>query len=255
VLNLGYLRHYSERARDTLLQDGVWPFLWRVAVKGLSPFGTLGIVNLYERDVTLPLPPVGSRVRLSVDEATLQELDALTALRMLDLSGPAVLGAARLERDFRLQIVRRFHRGWKCYVARVQGKIVHCTWVAVKWAESIGHRFIVLKDDEAYTADAYTAKAWRNQGIHRLVKFHILQDLQKAGCQTAYVLVHVDCRPSKWVQVLMGYHTLGTVLYFASRWTQKTWVLPLRGACGPFLGETLPAAASPDLAGLSCSLP
>lgn len=232
----------------------MWPFLWRVAVKGLSPFGALGVANLYERDVTMPLPPVVSRVRLAVNEATLQELDALAALRMRDLSGPAVAGASCLERDVRLQIVRRFHRGWKCYVARAGGEIVHCTWVARKWAESVGHRFIVLKDDEVYTADAYTAKAWRNQGVHRLVKFHILQDLQKAGCQTAYVLVHVDCRPSKWVQVLMGYQTLGTVLYFASRWTAKTWVLPLRGACGPFLEETLPAAAAPEWAGLSCSI-
>lgn len=256
VFILDHVKHYSRRTRDTLVQDGIMPFLWRTAVKCASPFGRLGIVNLYEKDLTAPLTEVRSRVRLTVGEATSDDLDALTGLRMLDQDMPAAILAAHMERDLRLQIIGRFQRGWKCYVARAGGEIVHCTWLARSWAESIGHRFIIMKDDEAYTADAYTAKAWRSKGLHRLVKFHILSDLQKAGFRTAYVLVHVDCRPSKWVQVLLGYTTLGTVLYFASHRLRRTWVLPLRGTSGPFLEHTIPPPQpdAADLAGLSCTV-
>jgi hypothetical protein len=237
---LDQLQHYGRRTSDTLIQDGVAPLLWRTLIKCASPFGRLGIVNLYEKDLTGPVEPVRPRVQLAVNQASLDDLEALTALRMLDETRPESMRRAHIEQQLRLQSIQRFGRGWKCYVARAEGRIVHCTWVAVKWAESIGHRYIALKEDEAYTADAYTAKAWRSKGLHRLVKFQILQDLKKANYQTAYVLVHVDCRPSKWVQVLLGYKTLGTVLYFASRRSHKTWVLLLRGSAGPFLEQNIP---------------
>lgn len=252
---LDQLQHYGRRMRDTLIQDGVVPLLWRTLIKCLSPFGTLGIVNLYEKDLSAPMAPVCCRVTLAVNEASLEDLDALTALRMQDEPMPPSARRTQIERRLRLQSIQRFGRGWKCYVARAEGRIVHCTWVAVRWAESIGQRYIALKEDEPYTADAYTAKAWRSKGLHRLVKSRILQDLKQANYQTAYVLVHVDCRPSKWVQVLLGYKTLGTVLYFASHRAHKTWVLLFRGSAGPFLETSipLPQLDPAGLADFSCS--
>jgi hypothetical protein len=211
------------------------PLIWRMLVKCASPLGLLGVANLYRVDLTHPLPQVCSQVMLRIEKATLLDLEALTALRMHDLRASGASLGPQVEQGFREQTLQRFARGWKCYVARVDGAIIHCTWVAKSWAESIGHRFIVLKENEAYTADAYTARSWRSKGIYRAVTWRILTDLQEAQHTACYVIVHVECRPSNFVQLLLGYRTLGTVLYFAPRRAARTWVLPLQGSCAPFL--------------------
>lgn len=228
-------RYYFRRVRETFAEEGVIPLVWRMVVKCASPLGVLGVANFYRLDLTRPLPQVCSQIMLRIEEATLADLEALTELRVHDLRASGAALAPQVEQGLREQSLERFARGWKCYVARVNDRIIHCTWVAKSWAESIGRRFIVLRENEAYTADAYTARAWRSKGIYRAVTWRILKDLKETKHTACYVIVHVECRPSKFVQRLLGYKTLGTVLYFAPRRLATTWVLPLQGTSAPFL--------------------
>lgn len=235
---LSILRRYSQRTQDTLAHGGMPALLWRVLVKILSPFGILELATFYKRDLTLPLVPVPNQFHVEISEASTADIPSLLWL----LLGSMTLTArgSDVERDIRELLHERFRRGWKCFVAKYHGDIVHCTWLAVDWAESIDGRVILLNADEAYTADSYTAEAWRGNRIHPLVKDHIFRQLQTNGCRTAYTLVNAGRRSSRRVQQFLNYRRAGTVLYFSSHSLRKTWVWPLRPTSLQFLEEESP---------------
>jgi hypothetical protein len=212
--------------------------LWRLLVKALSPFGVLELATFYKRDLTAPLVPVPNKFNLAIGEATTADVPCLLRL----LLGPLTLTArgSEVERDIRDLLHERFRRGWKCYVATYYGEIVHCTWLAIDWAESIDGRVILLNTDEAYTADSYTAEAWRGNKIHPLVKDHIFRHLKENGIRTAYALVNADRRSSRRVQQFLGYRSTGTVLYFSPHSPSRTWVWAIRPTSLQFLEEESP---------------
>jgi RimJ/RimL family protein N-acetyltransferase len=240
------VRHYS-RVRDMLRRDALWLVAWRALVRLVSPLGYLGLATMYQKDLTRPLIQISARADVRIAETTAEaDLDQLTHLLACRLceGGWASAVGPDLERQAREETLKRFRRGWKCFVAKnAEGQIVHFNWMAFHWAASIkiGGRFIVLGADEAYGADAYTVESWRGKGLHSAVLSQMLVFLQRVGYRMVYTLAEPENRSSWIAHERLGWQVRGTVLVFARPARRRSWVWCLRGRSDPFVEKTIAA--------------
>ncbi|NIN00811.1 MAG: hypothetical protein GTO24_22840 [candidate division Zixibacteria bacterium] len=236
------LRWYCERTSETLRYEGPHYLFLRVLPLCLSPLGSLGLLNFFQKDLTEPLREVRAIVELTVGQATESDIDQLTRLvkkryaHSKNLEWYSKLG-------IRNTILQRFKRGCKCFVGKVGKEIVHYNWIFFHWEETDPGMgcFIHLRDDEALCNDGFTAEGWRGKSVHTAVNNQMLRFLQQTGYRRAYTVAGTQNKSSQKALYRVGWAHSGTMLYFIPRGTKKTWIWRIKGSLGPFAEKQIPA--------------
>jgi GNAT superfamily N-acetyltransferase len=245
------LRWYGHRVRDTLRYEGAVAFLCRVLAKSLRPCASVGLVRLYRKDlrdalIDLP-PPTGVTVSTATEADTDQLVEAVARYE-----NPLGQAGTALKLSIRARLLDRFRRGWRCFVARAGAEIVHYNWIAFDWADTIEpgfHRFIALRDGEAFCLDGCTAEGWRGRGIHRAVNRAMLAFLQERGYRTAYTNAALQNRPAWTGLERLGWELSGVMLYLRRRGGKRARVWRVLGAVDPFASEENPSGGDPPSTG------
>lgn len=183
----------------------------RVAARGLARLGSAHVWLVFRKDLQRPLPPVQARVPVDIGLADASQVDAIAALADDDAERAAT--DARIYRD-------RLRAGSLCFIARVGGRIVAFNWLRLHGAIGAAGVPMVLRHDEVYTTDAYTADDCRGQGIHPALNHAMLAFAQRKGHRTAYTMVRADNASSLVTMRRVGWTLSGTLLVFEPRWAQ-----------------------------------
>jgi GNAT superfamily N-acetyltransferase len=205
--------------------------LWHAVARLISPLGTLSVEVLLERDLRDPIEPVSATIEVTVRQAEEQELDRITHLYSRDpylYLGEAAAGTAG-EREALESYRQRMRRGEKCFMALVDGEIVHVNWICFEWGEAIpGHPFFP-RTGEVYTTDGFTAEQFRRRNIHAVVLGAMLRYAQQAGYRTAYTVARLDRHDVFHAFPQLGWRVAGKLLCFTPRGAQTAWILRRSG--------------------------
>jgi len=224
------MTHYGRALIDGLREDGLLVLLWRILVKLASPLGSIGIDILYERDLTTEIQPVRARVDATLRHATEADIDAIIALR-----GPYTRdGAPAIPDDDEVAELRevyrgRLRRGETCLLAFVGSEIVAWDWMCRKWGEAVPFHPVVLLPDEFYGAEAFTAPAWRQRDLHKLLNNAMLRYAQSSGCRRGLTMANLEVWRSQRNLRRLGWLVSGIVFWFEPRRGKKVLLIKLWG--------------------------
>ena len=143
----------------------------------------------------------------------------------------ATIAAARHQGidTVRRHILDRRQRGARCFVATIDGHVVHYNWLIFDRAESWpASSPSVLRQQEAYCTDAYTVPERRGQAIHTEVLYRMLLHLQQAGYQRAFTAVDSTNEASWKTHVRLGWTLSGLALHFRRCGSARAWVWAMR---------------------------
>jgi hypothetical protein len=226
---------------ETLLYEGPQYVFLRMMPFLVSPLGSLGILNFFQKDLTEPLRGIRTNMNLVVSQATESDIEELTTLvkkryaHSTNLEWYSKLG-------IRDTILQRFGRGCKCFIGKIGKEIVHYNWVFFHWEETEPGtgRFIHLKNDEALCNDGFTPEEWRGKSIHAAVNNQMLRFLKQTGYRKAYTVVGLQSRSSQKAIHRIGWIYSGTMLYFIPRRSERAWIWRMKGSVDPFVTEYIP---------------
>lgn len=195
--------------------------IWARLVTVLSPLGELGMTYLYEKDLSKPLSPFTARVEVIIGEATPADIEQVVATI-------AVRSPHQADR-IRQGILDRLRRGARCFVAKIDGRVVHHNWLIFDRVESWpASSRSVLGNNEAYCTDAYTVEDWRGRAIHTEVLYRMLSHLQQAGYHRAYTAVEAANEASWKTHVRLGWTLCGIAVHFRRQRSDRAWVWATR---------------------------
>jgi len=234
--------------------------VWQTLARLLSPLGTLSLEVLLERDLTTTVEPISTRLPVAIREATDADLDRITFLysqdpylylgdvpssqlnnRNSDVDSEMVDRA--VDPKAREQYRDRMRRGEKCFLALVGSEIAHVNWLCFSWGEAVPGHPIFLQPGEVYTTDAFTPDKFRGQNIHAYILSEMLRYAQNKGYLRAYTVTRLASRASMHAFRQLGWHTVGELLCFIPRRTDRyCWLLKLSGRIDPLLRQ--PSIAS-----------
>jgi len=237
---MGVARAGLHHAAVTLRYEGAHILLWRLICRLLSPFGWLGLMTFYERDLTRPVPQV-SGIPMSIETATEADIDELVPF--LAMARGAALNAATRQ-GIRQNLAGYVRKGDQVFVARVANEVVHTNHIAfdqMEFTPLTGRVPVPLMADEAYMTNGYTKERWRGQGIHGAVNSAMLRFLQQRGYRRAFTQARTDNLLARRGVERLGWQVTGSVLYFRLRLNRAAVVWSLRGSLWPF-NERLPNA-------------
>jgi len=236
---------YFDQVIKTLRYDGLPSLFWRITKVCLSPLGSLGLRNLYQKDLGLPLKNIQTKGELTITQATQSDIEQLAVLvarrysPAKDLEWYSHLG-------IRHTILERFEQGQRCFVGKIGKEIVHYNWIFFHTQESVPGtgRFIHLRDNEALMDDAYTSEGWRGKAIHTAVHNQMLWFLKQAGYRKVYTGAGAANKSSQKTHHRLGWELCGTMLIFIPRGAKQAWVWPIRGTTNRFMEHEVSIQAS-----------
>lgn len=128
-----------------------------------------------ERGLSEPIEPVPAIPGVTVEELPASRAHELQGLR------PGT------KPD---EIALRFREGQRCFVASMQGRIVHSRWLStsIAWCEVLATE-IPLAPRAVYLYESFTARELRNIGLARAVGIFSLERLREEGFQQAVAVV------------------------------------------------------------------
>ncbi|MGA3085101.1 MAG: GNAT family N-acetyltransferase [Thermodesulfobacteriota bacterium] len=217
-------QNFFKWSSAVLRYNGPMVLLWRLLQKGVSRFGRLEMVTLFEKDLSQPLKDAKKLADLTITLATESDIEPLVKL----IGERFKTQESSRIKEFEDLIHQRFKKGSFCFLGKIGKEIVHYAWISFHWGESLGGHFIHLKDDEALLLDAFTLEKWRGQGILPAVVDQMIYYLQQHGYLKFYVLVDTDNKSSKKTFQRLGWLPLGIVFSFTPRGASKGWILPLK---------------------------
>lgn len=131
------------------------------------------------------------------------------------LAGPEVAGDLALVMGFDdpAPVLRRFHLGKQCYIARIEGRIVTYGWITFdeELIGGLGLR-VRLLTGEAYIWDCATLPAYRGQRLYPALLAHMQRELQRAGLWRAWIGMDVDNLPSQAGVARAGFQPIIDIL-------------------------------------------
>ena len=162
----------------------------------------LQVTLLYERDVSADAPPPVARGVQTFSEERLRErIDRYRSACVVQTLSEDALEALGQVCPMDAQAMRpRLRRGDRCYVAWVDGRAVHFTWVQVSgWhyllSAGLWHR---IRKGEAWLYHGHTAAGFRGRGVCYFVGARILENLRRDGAfQRVIVYTTQDNRASQ----------------------------------------------------------
>lgn len=106
----------------------------------------------------------------------------------------------------------RLAEGQKCFVVRLERKIIHSGWAAVGsvWIRHIAQR-ITLAPDEVYTYESYTAPAYRGLNLAGAKIVHIARLFHAAGYRRLKCIVVPENTSGLQPVLKMGYRPLAII--------------------------------------------
>lgn len=207
------------------LQRAVWtsrPYvaLRRVGGRATRPLRRVEIGVVFRRDLAKPLPELPAAAPIVVSLATPEE----AAGEVADLKRPLDPALHELFRE-------RMERGFTCFIARIDGKLVAYNWIQHHPGEDDGD-FIDLRPGEAHMLDAYTVEEWRGKNIHGSMNRDMLAFLRERGYRYSYSKASaLNFRSPKALRRL-GWEVTGVVL--RARRSRGKPVIRLRGSAHPW---------------------
>ena len=248
------LRNYYLVALADLRYQGVEVLLWRVMVKAFSPLLRLDLQILFDFDLQQALATRSPKVALvitradesDIDEILDQQMPRLTVDEIRTFNDTQDLQYAQMlrARGNAFDVYRRSMRvGERCYVARVDGAIVHSNWIRFHDNGQIEGRPVELQPGEVYTTDAYTVEGWRGKGIHEAVLMHMLQIAKQMDCRRAYTITDLTKAGSRRGVQRVGWSYRGSILYVSPRGLKRTWLIRLGGDIEPLFAHARAAMA------------
>jgi GNAT superfamily N-acetyltransferase len=184
---------------------------------------------LFERDLSVDLPPQTSDVDCTVRRLGLADLPAYLAFY-----------PAPHERVFRSRIAQ----GQRCYAACANGKILSSVWAVFEQALFPGIESVWrLGPAAVYTHDSYTAPELRGHNLATLLRVSVLQQLREEGVRRAVLFVWPENASGLRPPAKTGYTRCGSIgwfglcrrgLYFLRLAGKPTrWVWRFRRGRGP----------------------
>ncbi len=204
----------------------------------LSHVGDCRVWLMYRKDLGPELLPYQARIPIEIEIAELDDADRLAALS-LPHDPPQAESRARIFRD-------RIAAGSLCFVARVDGASVAYNWVRIGTAIGAHGVRMQFADDEIYTTDAHTERAWRGQGIHPALNHAMLAHARWLGFRTAYTLVRSDNIRSAVTMPRVGWQHAGTLLHFVPHWGKKRPIWLTRGCIHPMRADPPESRGEPS---------
>lgn len=232
---------YLRRARETIRYEGLHFLPWRVVVKCLSPWGSLGMMSLLRKDLTCPLRKIPMKLDLTVCQATEADVEQLATLILIRHSRRRGL-APYMNQVLQDRFCHLFRQGHRCFLGKIGPQIIHYNWIFFRWFESVTNtgRFVLLRDDEALLNDAYTLDQWRGKAIHTIVQYHMLRFLQEAGYRMAYTFAPTNNKSSLKTHHRLSWERSGIMLYFIPHGAGEARIWRLRGSLDPFAEQQIP---------------
>lgn len=230
------IRNFFHWILTTFRYRGLFGAVWQLIRRTFRPFGNLECVTFLQRDLTLPLGEAKARGSLTITLAAESDIDPLIRLmagRFRNLEKEKMGETKDL-------ILRRFQKGSLCFLGKIGEEIIHYNWVSFNREESLGGRFMNLREDQAYCLDAYTQEKWRGQGVYPVAHYRMLDYLRQRGIRKAFTLIDTDNRPSKKIHALHGWKAFGAVLCFTPKGTSQGWVWRIKGNLDHFLEKAIP---------------
>ena len=150
--------------------------------------------------------PLPSAVKPGVDvpfqRATIGDAPALATAMGLDDVEP---------------VLQRFGRGCRCYIARLDGRLISYGWVTFD-EERIGSLGLSVRllAGEAYIWDCATLALYRGQRLYPALLSHIQRELQADGYWRAWIGMDADNLPSQAGVVRAGFQQIVSLLQASS---------------------------------------
>ncbi len=177
----------------------------RVVRRLVSLFGRFDLSVVYTMNLAQPLKEYSARLPIDVSRASEADVDELVKLN--PYHGKKV-------------ITERLRAGAKCFVARVEGRIVGFNWIA--FGSVRDDEFIVnLNDGDVYCLDARVSRAYRGNGIHTELLFAMLAYAQERGFAHAYTRVSAMHRDSWKTHLRLGWNEIGTIYFFQPKFARN----------------------------------
>ena len=214
------LEKVRAKHRDGLLVQWAWDRL----TKGLSRVGiALEISITYREGMAVVLEPAPRLTDFTWGIATRAELPGLVD--------------ARANEGSRAEFAERIERGAKCYFVRHHDRIVAYIWSEVhgparpRFGLSFGPR-------DAYVFDAFAVSSYRGMNVLPFLKYHVLEDLRKQGCETVLSSTDIFNRAAQRYKQKLGARPIAAHFYigFLGRF-EKLFTVYRFPARRPGLGE------------------
>jgi L-amino acid N-acyltransferase YncA len=185
-------------SRKVALRD-TWRAIsdWRLE-RALRKFGYYTRLIFYKKDLCQPLTPVRARIPIEVAQATEFDLSEMMDVRP-DQSDT--------------QFLARLRSGARCFLAKVDGKIIGHNWITSTELDDGLLRFYPNPGD-VYCLDAYVEDQFRGNLIHGELLYRMLQDAQLSGSKAAYSCVDSSNLDSRKLHLRSGWREIGTQLIF-----------------------------------------
>lgn len=216
--------------------------LFRALAWGLAPLGEAHVWLMFKRDLRQPLQPYQAKVPFEIELADKSQVHELAALYHAD-DPRRVAAKAEIYRT-------RLGAGSLCFVARIEGKVVSFNWLRVRGATGAAKVPMALQDDEIYTTNAYTAEAWRGQGLHPALNYAMLKYAQDKGFRIAYTMARADNARSLVTMQRVGWVHSSALLCFEPARGQRKLRWLASGSPYPMPVAGLAAQRMPTLAEL-----
>jgi len=198
-----------DRARDCnviITQQGWRRGLQRIVKEVLPlPFRRIEYVvtaRLLTAPIIIPQPRIPVTIRL----ATPADLDKF--------NGIATFSEIRAYAE-------RFTRGHICFIALYQDELVGYNWATAKVDPKLEGAPVRLQPGDAYVGYAFTAPAYRGQGIGPALSAHRLRHFQEKSYQRMIVIVDVNNQAARVIGRKVGYQEINRATYRRILWRRK----------------------------------
>jgi len=148
------LQNFYRWAVNIFRYEGLSALFWRLICRGFRPFGILGLVTIFERELDQPIQEIKAKMDLAIAPAEKSEIESILKLaEEREAKGQTA--------KVRNVILNRFQKGSLCFLGKIGTEIVHYNWISFNWDEFLAGRFLRLKENEAFF---WTPSPWKNGG-------------------------------------------------------------------------------------------
>lgn len=162
---------------------------WLIEILALLPYRHVEYI-VFARSLLEPLPVVTPRLPVTLRPATEADL-----ARFRGLIPPSEI------RYFS----QRLARGRHCFLALDGEQLAAYCWATTQVDPCVDNLELKLQPGDVYADDAFTAPAYRRQGIQTAVHLYRLQYMKDPGCQRAILIVSEDNAASLQLVRKLGY--------------------------------------------------
>jgi ribosomal protein S18 acetylase RimI-like enzyme len=159
--------------------------------------------TVFVRSLREPLPAVEPRLAVTLRPAAEADLE-----RFRDLVPPSELGYFR----------RRLAHGRHCFLALDGEHLAAYCWATNRVERDIDNLELHLQPGDVYGDDAYTAPAYRRQGIQSALLVYRLDYVRSLGYQRLVAIVAEDNEPSQRMVRKLGYQEAGHLSFRRILW-------------------------------------